>query len=110
MACAWLMKRIVVHVANKISIPVAASPPPVLRQTMSMWSARREGQVAASGAVARGDPPRCSREHQVLCCSWSKGLLGLWELWQSISPPKDLKVHSEPPVTHMGYTGNTREK
>ena len=25
-------------------------------------------------------------------------------------PPKDLKVHSEPPVTHMGYTGNTREK
>ena len=108
MACAWLMKRIVVHVANKISIPVAASPPPVLRQTMSMWSARREGQVAASGAVARGDPPRCSREH--LCCSCSKGLLGLWELWQSISPPKDLKVHSEPPVTHMGYTGNTREK
>ena len=28
----------------------------------------------------------------------------------SYSPPKDLKVHSEPPVTHMGYTGNTREK
>ena len=26
------------------------------------------------------------------------------------TPPKDLKVHSEPPVTHMGYTGNTREK
>ena len=60
MACAWLMKRIVVHVANKNSIPVAASPPPVLRQRMSMRSARREGQVAASGAVARGDPPRCS--------------------------------------------------
>ena len=27
-----------------------------------------------------------------------------------ISPPKEIKVHKEPPVTHMGYTGNTREK
>ena len=25
-------------------------------------------------------------------------------------PPKDLKVLREHPVTHMGYTGNTREK
>ena len=60
-------------------------------------------------------PFRCQIEQQHLDFAVAMGSAqkpGVFRLARisRVNPPKDLKVHTGPRITHVGYLGNTRDK